>query len=316
MKVLNQIRGALFRNKSEKYILNVFLLSALGTAALYYFLQFFFHLYWKSPYSQSILSVLSVISVIFFSLRFKIKGAFTGAGFFILSYYIFFRFDGSAWKFIPVSRYIYNFALLAIGILVGYIYELNKRLKLSLKIEDDLFEKLQEATLELADQSMTDSLTGIFNRRYFMEIASKTFHACRRHRKSFSIVIADLDHFKSINDTYGHGAGDLVLKKFANYFQEELRESDVLARFGGEEFIALLPDTTEQQSLVMIERIRKGLSELKIDIEDNRAICITASFGISEFRDSDENYESIFLRADRALYQAKESGRNSVILAE
>ncbi|MDH5656881.1 MAG: GGDEF domain-containing protein, partial [Spirochaetia bacterium] len=164
--------------------------------------------------------------------------------------------------------------------------------------------------------SMTDSLTGIFNRRYFMEIASKTFHACRRHRKSFSIVIADLDHFKSINDTYGHGAGDLVLKKFANYFQEELRESDVLARFGGEEFIALLPDTTEQQSLVMIERIRKGLSELKIDIEDNRAICITASFGISEFRDSDENYESIFLRADRALYQAKESGRNSVILAE
>lgn len=167
---------------------------------------------------------------------------------------------------------------------------------------------LRQNENRIRELMLTDPLTGLGNRRHLDERLQVEVNRARRYGNSLCVVMTDLDHFKGINDTYGHRAGDLVLQAFANVLQEAVRATDFVARFGGEEFILVLPETTLQGAMQLAERIRTTLE--KSDFPDIQRD-ITASFGVTSVKEGDV-MEEIFLRADRALYCSKENGRNRV----
>lgn len=158
----------------------------------------------------------------------------------------------------------------------------------------------------------TCDLTGIPNRRHVIEFTKREFARARRYSSSFSIVFVDVDHFKRINDTYGHAIGDKAIIHVANLLNEELRETDIVGRIGGEEFAILLPDTNESNAVYFANRLRETLFNSSIEVDNNNTLKITASFGVTEFNKNDKDYADIFTRADDALYTAKNSGRNKV----
>ncbi|MBN9022066.1 MAG: diguanylate cyclase, partial [Rhizobiales bacterium] len=163
----------------------------------------------------------------------------------------------------------------------------------------------------LARLAATDALTGLANRRYFFDVAAREVERVKRFRLPASLVMTDIDHFKSINDTYGHAAGDEALREVASVASAQLREPDVLARLGGEEFALLLPGVPEAGAAVAAERLRRSLSEASV----LDAFRITASFGVSEILASDAGIDDALARADAALYAAKQTGRNRVVTA-
>lgn len=162
---------------------------------------------------------------------------------------------------------------------------------------------------ELQKQTRTDSLTGIANRRSFFERAEHEFARSRRHGTPLSVLAIDIDHFKRINDDYGHPAGDIALREFAARCQHMLREEDLCARTGGEEFCILLPDTGIDAAHAIAERIRTDVLEHDIHAE-HQQLRATASFGVTCIDVADPNFGAVFSRADRALYSAKQGGRN------
>lgn len=169
-------------------------------------------------------------------------------------------------------------------------------------------EMLRHNENRIRELMLTDPLTGVGNRRHLDERLQAEFNRAKRYGNSLCVVITDLDHFKGINDTYGHSVGDHVLKIFAKHLQEAVRASDFVARFGGEEFILVLPETTLQGAMQLADRIRTTLERRDFSgIERS----ITASFGITVIKEGDA-MEEILLRADRALYISKENGRNRV----
>jgi len=157
-----------------------------------------------------------------------------------------------------------------------------------------------------------DPLTKLFNRRYFTEQADKEFIRAKRYKLSMALISIDIDHFKSINDNYGHPAGDKVLVAVTKQLQDSLRQTDVLARIGGEEFSILLPETTAESAMVFAERIRAEQAKLHITGEWQGEITLSVSIGVSGFHVDVEAFDVLFSRADKALYQAKNSGRNKV----
>jgi diguanylate cyclase (GGDEF)-like protein len=158
----------------------------------------------------------------------------------------------------------------------------------------------------------TDSLTGIANRRIFLESLEGSISFAQRHQTPLSIIMVDLDDFKSVNDTLGHNAGDRVLQAFATLLQENSRQEDMMARWGGEEFIMMLPGTSVKEATVFAERLRLCLE--KINFPDS-FIRLTASFGVSAYHPG-ETGNSFIDRADQALYEAKRLGKNQVIVLE
>ena len=170
---------------------------------------------------------------------------------------------------------------------------------------------LEKANAKINELLKTDSLTGIANRHYFIDYYQKMTSYTSRHGLPLSLILADLDYFKQINDRHGHQAGDEVLIEFARLMRDSCRKEDLPARYGGEEFIILMINTNKEQALTQAERIRRELENLTItDLNLN----ITASFGVAT-RKSNENLEELIGRADRALYDAKREGRNRVHLA-
>ena len=157
-----------------------------------------------------------------------------------------------------------------------------------------------------------DPLKELFNRRYFTEQADKEFIRAQRYKLSMALISIDIDHFKCINDNYGHPAGDKVLVAVSNQLQESLRQSDVLARIGGEEFSILLPETSSEDALVFAERIREAQNQLRISGDWPGEIQLSVSIGVSSYQVTDVEFDALFSRADKALYQAKNSGRNQV----
>ncbi len=162
---------------------------------------------------------------------------------------------------------------------------------------------------ELQRQVRTDSLTGLANRRSFQERAESEFARSRRHGTPLSLVAIDIDHFKRVNDGYGHAVGDHVLRDFASCCQQALREEDLCARTGGEEFCILLPDTDADAARAIAERIRLMTASCR-PCPEHPALAITASFGIACVEPSDPSFDTVFSRADRALYAAKLLGRD------
>ena len=168
--------------------------------------------------------------------------------------------------------------------------------------------------LEIANQKITklartDELTGLINRRYFKERYGEAFSLAKRNNLPLSLVMMDLDHFKHVNDTWGHDAGDKVLKTFAAILTDQCRQGELQARFGGEEFIVLLPHTTLKGAVTFAERVRKGIKNLDI-LENGEKI--TVSGGAAEMGPDDIG-ETLIKRADNALYQAKNQGRNRIV---
>ncbi len=175
----------------------------------------------------------------------------------------------------------------------------------------DRMKMTQEKKLIAEKEAKTDILTGLYNRRAYYEISHKEFNRLLRHNRCLSIIMFDIDHFKEINDTYGHDAGDNVLKAVAEIVKGVIREYDYAFRMGGDEFLVLLPETNEKQALFLAERIRKRIATKKF-IEKEDKFYITASFGISQYNHIERSIETIVRRADKALYHVKESGRNRV----
>lgn len=167
---------------------------------------------------------------------------------------------------------------------------------------------------ELERLATTDPLTGVYNRRYFMDFATKEFLRSQRYSHIFSAIQMDIDHFKKINDTHGHSVGDEVLKAFTANCLEVLREIDVLGRIGGEEFSIILPETEMAGALIVAERFRQTISDLKVHVDD-QVVHFTVSIGITILRQDDTGIEAVLRRADEALYLAKNGGRNKVVSA-
>lgn len=208
--------------------------------------------------------------------------------------------------------------------------ELSARVKSMLRLkalQDALVEKnreLDKANKELARRreellalSRTDALTGLFNRRYFEERLNEEFARSRRYGSPLSLVMLDIDHFKRINDTFGHPFGDLVLKAVAQTARSRLREVDLLARYGGEELIALLPETGPGDALKVCERVREAIAALGLEPPgaDGAAepVRLTASLGVATVPSADlGSAEALLMAADTSLYAAKGAGRNRV----
>lgn len=161
----------------------------------------------------------------------------------------------------------------------------------------------------LYDMATKDDKTGLYNMRFFDTILEHEIKRVERYKKDLSIVIIDADNFKQINDNYGHRQGDTVLLRIAKVIKENTRKSDVLARFGGEEFVILLPNTEVRKALRISERLRK---KIMIDKELFR-IGVTISIGISNFEPND-NIATLFEKADKALLTAKREGKNRTVL--
>lgn len=189
--------------------------------------------------------------------------------------------------------------------------ELLARVKthLDLKFTRD---ELKKALKELEKLATTDDLTGIANRRHFSKLAEREFKLAKRQKRQFSILVLDIDFFKKINDTYGHAAGDYIIKSVANYCAQTIRQEDILARWGGEEFIILLPGTVLQEAVRVACRLREGVASLNLEF-DSHPIAVTVSIGVSCFREEDATLNDTIIRGDQALYRAKNLGRNVVV---
>jgi diguanylate cyclase (GGDEF)-like protein len=170
----------------------------------------------------------------------------------------------------------------------------------------------REKQLELLVQARRDPLTGMRNRLSLQEHAEIEMLRASRSRQALSIILFDLDHFKQINDRHGHQAGDAALKAVADCVRTVMRSSDQAFRFGGEEFLVLLPGAAASQAAAVAERFRTELARIEIELEAC-TLRLTASFGVVEWRAGEESWDDLVRRADQALYQAKHGGRDQVI---
>jgi len=172
-------------------------------------------------------------------------------------------------------------------------------------------EALQES---LREQAIRDPLTGLFNRRYLDDTLARELARAGRAGSPISLVMIDLDHFKRINDTYGHRAGDLVLMALGNLLESNTRRSDICCRFGGEEFVIILPDAPAGVAFHRAERLREVFAAQEIAFAADR-IRATFSVGVAAFPEHGQEIEQVLRKADEALYKAKSAGRNRVVAA-
>lgn len=184
-------------------------------------------------------------------------------------------------------------------------------------VTDEAISKLrfESANKQLEKISRIDGLTGLYNRRYWEEMCDAEFKRAMRTGGPATMMILDIDHFKKVNDNYGHPAGDKTIKMLAKIIAKAIRETDIAGRYGGEEFTILLPDTNVKSAQIVAERIRKLAEHLPVEYEEH-TIEFTVSIGLAEFHSSFGEYMAWVEKADQGLYEAKESGRNRVIVSQ
>lgn len=170
---------------------------------------------------------------------------------------------------------------------------------------------LEETKADLTRQAQTDALTGLYNRGHWEECLNLEFRRYRRTHQTPSLIILDIDHFKRVNDSYGHAAGDEVIRQLANLLKTTLRTTDVIGRLGGEEFGVILIDTEGKPAEMLANRLRKRVEEMEIRFDD-QDIKITSSFGVTELSDDFSDVEHWYTTTDLGLYDSKHAGRNSV----
>jgi len=182
----------------------------------------------------------------------------------------------------------------------------NELAKTNIALQEEI-RKRKKAEVELERLATTDPLTLLFNRRKFDELLEYEMERDRRYRSGLSILFCDIDNFKRINDKYGHDVGDSILSTFASKVKNSIRKSDIVARWGGEEFVLLIPNTTAEITRTITEKIRKMIESTDFPIVEK----VTASFGVTHSLGED-NRDTVIKRADESLYRAKEKGRNRV----
>jgi len=188
-----------------------------------------------------------------------------------------------------------------------------------INLSTDFMHKLLEQKIlieSLREEIIRDGLTNLFNYQRFQESLEKEVYRAKRYNLQLSVILADIDHFKAVNDNYGHLAGDYSLKMIAECLKDSLRESDSAARYGGEEFAFILPETGPDGAFIVAERLRDSINSMAINYEDQK-ISITVSFGIASFDPANDiSKTDLIKKADHALYQAKKAGRNKCCLYE
>jgi diguanylate cyclase (GGDEF)-like protein len=192
--------------------------------------------------------------------------------------------------------------------------ELVARLRLHLRIKR-LQDELREKNHMLARESMIDGVTGLRTRRYVTEVLAIEVLRARRYRLPLAVLMADLDHFKRVNDRFGHPTGDAVLRFVSELLRRSLRASDVAGRFGGEEFLVILPQTDRDGAVTLAERWRQTLEEGSLHLPGGKRVRATVSVGVATFDARFERAEDLVRAADEALYAAKGAGRNRVEVA-
>jgi two-component system cell cycle response regulator len=188
--------------------------------------------------------------------------------------------------------------------------ELDARLRAALRVKA-LHDQLVDANERLAAQALTDELTGVGNRRHGAQELERIVALATRHGHALALARVDVDHFKAINDTYGHQAGDRVLEEVARRLSGAIRGGDALARWGGDEFVVILPDTDRDGALRAAERLRAAVAAEPVTLADGRAVEVTISVGWAHW--AGDTPDDLLARADRALYAAKDTGRNAVL---
>jgi two-component system, sensor histidine kinase LadS len=173
-------------------------------------------------------------------------------------------------------------------------------------------EELEQVKEQLTVESRTDALCSVYNRRHFSDVSHSNFQDALNSQEALSIIMIDIDWFKTINDTFGHAAGDKVLVECAETFVSLVRESDIVARYGGEEFVIMIAHSNKNNTLRVAEDIREAIERQEIQTDDGEIIHLTVSLGDAVLSENDETVESLIKRADTALYEAKENGRNRV----
>jgi diguanylate cyclase (GGDEF)-like protein len=189
-----------------------------------------------------------------------------------------------------------------------------RQLKRVSRISDLYQASLKELNLSLFEASTHDSLTGISNRRFMAERCLEEDQRATRHGSTYSMIIIDVDHFKLINDEHGHATGDLMLVDFVKALLSSLRHYDIIGRWGGEEFMALLIDSDLSTAEIVAKRMLANIRDMRVSIDD-RELKLTASMGLTEHR-SGENYDATFRRADKALLMAKSGGRDRLVIID
>ena len=175
--------------------------------------------------------------------------------------------------------------------------------------------QLQAANMKLQQLSSTDCLTGLYNRRYWEQSLAFAYARNQRYGNATSLMMFDIDHFKRVNDTYGHPAGDEVIRQVARLVREQIRDSDVAGRYGGEEFGVVLSDTDKAGAQIIAERLRKAVENLDVQ-HDGQSIRFTISLGVADLVEPSGSHTDLIAWADHALYQSKHRGRNRVTVHE
>lgn len=176
-----------------------------------------------------------------------------------------------------------------------------------------LASELRTANGKLRELANRDGLTGLFNHRYFQDELDRELQRSHRHQRSLSLLMCDIDHFKKVNDIYGHPGGDIVLRSIAELFTEAIRMTDLVARYGGEEFAVILPETPTKGGAVFAERLRRAVEQMKCDV-DGQEVKVTVSIGLATCEEwmAQITKSSLIDSADKALYESKKNGRNRV----
>ncbi|PKM82704.1 MAG: hypothetical protein CVU89_04170 [Firmicutes bacterium HGW-Firmicutes-14] len=217
----------------------------------------------------------------------------------------------------PVNLLLQVMFYTAFGLMSAYIFKRNYQQQLE---KEDLLTELQAAYQQLCaynaqveEMANTDPLTGLYNYRFFTERLDKEIDLFNRINKPLSLIILDIDHFKDFNDTYGHPAGDIALKEVSRIFKKNIRDKDVLCRYGGEEFLILLPTTGIEEAYRCAERIREAVQHYPIKVDYNQEpLKVTISGGVACFPLDASNGEQLLRIADEVLYSAKHKGRNKI----
>ncbi len=222
--------------------------------------------------------------------------------------------ESSIYRIIPKDLDVYDFELMILDTIK--VHDQERRLREYQNILEDAVNKrtkeLKDINVKLQVLATTDSLTGIKNRRSFFDAAEPMIPYCKRDKKSFGFLMIDIDHFKKINDTYGHSVGDEAIKIIAHTINTIVRKSDILGRIGGEEFAVALPNTKEDGVLLVANKIRLAIENLIFEDTNGNSIDLRVSVGASMLKQSDEDIDDLRNRADEALYLAKNNGRNQV----
>ena len=174
-----------------------------------------------------------------------------------------------------------------------------------------LLDRTMDQALDLEESNRRDDLTGLYNRRFFDEQITQEILTARRYSWPLALAVLDIDHFKRINDTYGHPGGDVVLRSLASQLKGMMRGSDTLCRYGGEEFALILPHITSDNAAMLLERLRKAIEITVIEVDTHHRVSVTVSVGIAQLRDNITPGE-LLVQADQSLYASKHAGRNCI----